>query len=135
MPAVTKLIIQFVVGEDCTAHKALHGLPEYVIKSFVEHAPGKWHGSFVVSCSEAPHLAEGDFADDLAPCFPVLLRLQRFHEATFELQVAVGPPGPEEFEFSSSMVALVAALGANLVITTSSNPRLQEETQVRPVAA
>lgn len=33
------------------------------------------------------------------------------------------------------MVALVAALGANLVITTSSNPRLQEETQVRPVAA
>jgi len=33
-----------------------------------------------------------DFEDDLAPYFPQLLRLKKFHAAIFEMQIAVGAP-------------------------------------------
>jgi hypothetical protein len=122
MPAITKLSIQFNVDESQTMHEAIEGLPGYVKEGFVEHAPGWWHGDFVVSCPEAPYLAEGDLIDDLAPHFPALLRLQKFHDASFQMQIAVGAPGPEDFELPSNMVAMLAALGASFLITTSNNP-------------
>lgn len=126
MPAITKLSIQFCVDESQTVQEAIEGLPGYVKEGFVEHAPGWWHGDFVVSCPEAPLSTEGDFIDDLAPHFPALLRLQKFHDASFQMQIAVGAPGPEDFQLTSNMVAMLAALGASLLVTTSNNPLVVE---------
>ena len=126
MPAITKLRILFTVDEDQSAADALQDLPGYVKESFVEHLPGEWHGDFEVTCPVAPKVADGDFVDDLAPYFPALLKLHKFYDASFELQISVGPPGPEDFELSSSMVAMIAALGANLIATTSTNPHFQK---------
>jgi hypothetical protein len=97
-------------------------LPHYSRESFVQVSPGCWQGDFIVSCPVAPELAAGDFIDDLAPYFPALLNLQEFHEAAFRLQIAVGHPGPGEFCLPRQMVALVAALGADLRVTTSTTP-------------
>ena len=70
----------------------------------------------------APDLAAGDFIDDLAPYYAALLNLQEFREAAFRLQIAGGHPGPEEFCLPRQMLALVAALGADLIVTTSTPP-------------
>lgn len=122
MQAVTKLDIWLRIDEGQPTGDVLSGLPQHSRESFVQVSPGFWQGDFIVSCPVAPELAAGDFIDDLAPYFPALLNLQEFHEATFRLQIAVGHPGPEEFCLPSQMVALVAALGADLRVTTSTNP-------------
>ena len=128
MHAVTKLDIWLRVTPEQSIDEALDGLPSYSRSSFVEGPPGDWHGDFIVSCPVAPSLAAGDFIDDLAPHFPSLLRLLQFYEARFLLQLAVGAPGPEEFEIPSHMVALVAVLGASIIVTSSQNPaRLEAE--------
>lgn len=98
-------------------------LPKYAIDSFSEHSPGQWHGEFVVSCPVAPELAEGDLLDELAPHFPTFLRLKEACAATFELHIVVGEPGPEFFELPAHMVALLAALGANVICSSNSLPQ------------
>ena len=122
MHAVTKLDIWLRIEEGQSPGDVLSGLPQYSRESFVQVSPGCWQGDFIVSCPVAPDLAAGDFVDDLAPYFPALLSLQEFHRATFRLQIAVGHPGPGEFCLPRQMVALVAALGADLRVTTSKNP-------------
>jgi hypothetical protein len=119
--AVTKLFIYFAVEEGCNIADAIGKLPQFVQDSFSEHSPGMWSGDFIISCPIAPKLADGDFVDDFAPHFPGLLRLKQFYDAAFELQIAVGEPGPNCFEVKSHMVALLAALGADIVCTTSTN--------------
>jgi hypothetical protein len=120
--AVTKLEIWLHISDEDRPHEVLAGLPHYSRESFAEQSPNYWYGDFVVSCPVAPELAEGDFVDDLGPYFPALLSLHQFHQATFRLQISVGEPGPDEFELSSQMVALIAALGADLRVSTSTNP-------------
>ena len=132
MPAITKLSIQFRVDDYQTVQKAIEGLPGYVKEGFVEHAPGWWHGDFEVSCPEAPHLAEGDFIDDLAPYFPALLKLQYFYDASFQMQIAVGAPEPEDFQRSSNMLAMLPVLGTNLLVTTSNNPIVVDNLVSKP---
>lgn len=121
MHAVTKLLIYLEVGEGQLIQDALKGLPDYSRESFQEHSPGKWHGDFVISCPVAPELADGDFADDFAPYFPVFLYFKQRYHAEFELQIAVGAPGPEQFEIPTHLVALIASLGASICVTTSWN--------------
>jgi len=125
MHAVTKLLIYLEVSEGQSIQEALLGLPAYSQESFREHAPGKWHGDFMISCPVAPELADGDLVDDFAPYFPVLLNLKSFYGAEFELQVAVGAPASESFEIRPDIVALFAALGASIWATTSANPARQ----------
>ncbi len=122
MHSVTKLDIRLRVEHDQKIEVVLSGLPSYSRESFVQEADGHWHGDFIISCPVGPELASGDFIDDFAPHFPALLSLLRHHDATFQLQIAVGHPGPEEFHLPSNMIALVAALGADLSVTTSTNP-------------
>lgn len=111
----TTLRIAIVIYPEFDISAALAGLPQYCIETFKDHGSGYWTGEFPVSCSVAPYLAEGDFVDDLAPYFPHLLRLQKFQEATFELEIAVGSPGPDTFRLPPNLVALLAALGASIV--------------------
>lgn len=126
MHAVTKLLIYLEVSEGQSIQEALLGLPEYSQESFREHAPGKWHGDFMISCPVAPELADGDLVDDFAPYFPVLLHLKGTYDAEFELQIAVGEPGPEQFDIPAHLVALVAVLGASICVTTSCNAAYAE---------
>ncbi|MDB6070051.1 MAG: hypothetical protein JWL81_1222 [Verrucomicrobiales bacterium] len=127
MHAVTKLDIRLRLESNQIIGVVLSGLPSYSRESFVQEADGHWHGDFIISCPVAPNLVDGDFVDDFAPHFPLLLELLNFHEASFQLQIAVGNPGPEEFRLPGNMVALVAALGADLVVTTSTNPLRLEQ--------
>ena len=129
MHAVTKLDIWLRLEPDEQCDDVLSGLPLYARESFVQEEDGHWHGDFIISCPIAPELAAGDFLDDFAPYFPALLTLMQFHEARFQLQIAVGPPGPEEFRLPGNMIALLAALGADLRVTTSRNP-LRLETEI-----
>lgn len=122
MPAFTQLLIRFHLGADQSIGEALEGLPHYSRESFVEDPPQCWRGDFVISCPVAPELAEGDFIEDFAPHFRALLTLKSLYDAEFELQIAVGPPGPLSFHLPSHMVALTAALGASLRICSNSPP-------------
>ncbi|RYY52197.1 MAG: hypothetical protein EOO09_22055 [Chitinophagaceae bacterium] len=119
MHAVTKLDIRLRVQSGQTIDEALDGLPSYAKSSFTEGPPGDWRGDFIVSCPVAPKLAAGDFVDDLAPHFPLFLKLLQFYDAEFQLQIAVGPPGPDEFELPSHMLALAASLGAGLRVISN----------------
>jgi hypothetical protein len=119
MPNASTLRIYFGVDPDQSIAGALEGLPKYCADSFHEHSKGCWSGEFPISCPVAPELAEGDFVDDLAPYFPQLLQLKKVYDAVFELQIAVGLPGPETFKLESHLVALLAALGATVEAKTT----------------
>jgi hypothetical protein len=119
-PRITTLKIALTVREDDqNISAALEGLPGYVTKTFQAYSKTHWSGEFKVSCPSAPHLAEGDFRVDLAPYFPKLLDLLEFYEASFELHIAVGAPAPDTFELGSNMVAMLAALGAPIMIVAN----------------
>ncbi len=51
--------IAITIADD-SIENAVSGLPRYSAESFVECAGGVWKGDFIVSCGEAPELAEGD---------------------------------------------------------------------------
>ena len=124
MSAVTRVFIWLLVDEEQSIGEAIDGLPEYCRSTFVEYESGSWWGEFVITCPVAPVVADGDFEDDFAPCFPALLKLKQFYRARFELQIAVGAPGPEVFEIPRHLVALLAALGASIIaLPSSSKPR------------
>jgi hypothetical protein len=113
---VTTLRIYLSVDETQSISDALAGLPEYCATSFSEHAKGCWSGEFPVSCPVAPHLAAGDFVDDLAPYFPQLHGLKSFYDAIFELEIGVGKPAPDNFKLESHLVAMLASLGASIEV-------------------
>jgi hypothetical protein len=119
MPHVSTLRIYFGVDPEQSIAEALEGLPKCCSESFQEHSKNCWSGEFPISCPVAPELAEGDFVDDVAPYFPQLLRLKKFYNAVFELQIAVGLPGPESFKLEGHLVALLAALGATVEAKTT----------------
>ena len=114
MPHLTKLRIYLTIDREQNIQDAIGGLPGYCSESFREHARGHWSGELVVSCPVAPEVAEGDLIDDLAQHLRVLLNLKTFYRAIFELQIAVGEPGPESFKLESHLVALLASLGATI---------------------
>lgn len=123
MDHVTKLKILLTVEEGLTIEDAIGELPGYCRESFREHKKGYWNGEFIVSCPVAAKLAAGDFVDDLSPYFPQLLRMKATHDADFELQIAVGAPGPDEFWLESHSVAMLAALGAKITVVSQASKR------------
>jgi hypothetical protein len=68
------------------------------------------------------NVAEGDLEDDIAPIFPELLELKKFHGATFELQIVVGSPHPDLFRIAPHIVAMIAALGGTISATHEEPP-------------
>lgn len=44
-------------------------LPSYTAEAFENVGGDIWRRDFMVSCSEVPEFAEGDFIDDFAPYF------------------------------------------------------------------
>ena len=99
------------------------GLPEYCSSTFHEIGGGIWKGKFEVSCPIAPELADGDFLDDFSPYFPALIRLKGLYKADYVLEIAVGSPAASSFELRSYSVALLAALGASVVVYDNTVPR------------
>ncbi len=121
MEHVTKLTISIEISDDKEIESVLKDLPAYCISTFSHSKGERWKSEFQVSCPSAPELAEGDFVDDLCPYFPVLLALKTHYSAQFELQIAVGDPAPEFWELEHSSIALLAALGASVLIQTSAS--------------
>ena len=68
------------------------------------------------------NVAEGDLEDDIAPIFPDLLELKRFHGATFDFQIVVGSPHPDLFRIAPHIVAMIAALGGTISATHDQTP-------------
>lgn len=118
MNHATKLIILLDLNEGDEIGDILSDLPGYCASTFVNTQGNHWFGEFQISCPVAPKSAEGDFVDDFAPYFPALLRLKRFNSAEYQLMIAVGEPASESFELESHSVALLAALGAPILVQT-----------------
>lgn len=117
MSFVTKLDIVLEIDPAIgTIQDAVAALPGYSAASFVQFADGRWHGDFIITCPVAPLLAEGDFVDNFAPYFKALLDLKTFYAAQYEFHIAVGPPSAETFDLDASSVALLAALGAPIMV-------------------
>lgn len=102
-------------------------LPDYCASTFKHTGGNYWLGEFQISCPVAPIVADGDFVDDFAPYFPALLRLKTFYSAKYELIIAVGTPANEFFELESHSVALLAALGASVLVQTAEWTRRTEQ--------
>ncbi len=122
MTHITKLNIVPSLDSDENISEVVGDLPDYCSSTFENFRDNHWHGEFVVTCPVAPKLAEGDFVDDLSVYFPVLLRLKEFYNASYTMQIAVGDPAQEFFDLQSHSVAMLAALGADIHITTSTEP-------------
>lgn len=119
MKHITKLAIYLTLQEGDKIEDVVSGLPDHCAATF-KHTRGTcWFGEFRISCPIAPKLADGDFADDFAPHFPALLHLKTSHSAEYELFIAVGDPAAEFFELESHSVALLAALGASIIVETA----------------
>lgn len=112
MDHITKLEIILKIDPEVSIEDVVSVFPSYSASSFVQLPDGRWQGDFIISCSEAPELAEGDFIDDFAPYLKTLLDLRTFHAAQYELHIAVGSPAADSFDLDASSVALIAALGA-----------------------
>ena len=116
MTHVTKLDIVLTLEEGKAIEDVVSELPDYSASSFSQMTDGRWRGDFIISCSVAPELAEGDFIDDFAPYFRALLDLRSFNSAEYEFQIAVGSPAADSFDLDASSVALIAALGAPIKV-------------------
>lgn len=128
MDHITKLTITLELRDDQKMADVVAGLPEYCRSTFRPTGGSQWRGEFQISCPVAPKLADGDFEDDFAPCFPALLRMKKFNAAKFELAIAVGEPANEFFELADQSVALLAVLGASVVVQTAAwNKRMHNE--------
>ncbi|MES2568498.1 MAG: hypothetical protein V4710_00410 [Verrucomicrobiota bacterium] len=120
MKRVTRLLITLRLDEGDNIGEVVRDLPEYCSSSFRRIDGGLWSGEFIVTCPEAPELAEGDFVDDLSPHFPALIRLKGIYEASYSLEIAVGSPASKSFFLHGHSVALLAALGASITVYDNS---------------
>jgi hypothetical protein len=121
--AVTKMQITLELGAGDSIESVVEGLPGYCRESFapLPNLRNCWRGDFEISCRVAPELAEGDLIDDFAPYLRELLLLKDLYNARYELFVAVGDPAPDRFQLGSHTVALLAALGAKIVVVQNRN--------------
>ena len=130
MAYITKLdIILKVDPDEDLIQDVVSVLPDYSASTFVQLSDGLWRGDFIISCPEAPELAEGDFIDDFAPYLKILLDLRTFHEAQYEFHIAVGSPAAASFDLDASSVALIAALGAPIRVNQNSPEKMQNKTE------
>jgi hypothetical protein len=115
MPHLTKLIITLTLDAG-TRFEDVDHLPGRSEDTFQQISPTEWRGEFIVSCPVAPELSPGDFEDDLAPHIYDLLHLKTFHSAIYELQIAIGRPGPDIFDLKPHSVAMLASIGASITV-------------------
>lgn len=120
--AVTKVGMVLHLSENEEIGNVVDYLPDYCAESFVAlpDRPGCWRGEFIISCPVAPELAAGDLVDDFAPYLRELLFFKDAYQAEYELTIAVGEPAPASFTLRPHIVALLASLGAQIVVVQNS---------------
>jgi hypothetical protein len=110
------MLIKISIKEGESLDDAQSYIPRECEDTFKQVSATDWQGEFVVSCPTFPDASPGDFEEDLAPHLYDFLLLKKFYDASYELQIAVGAPGPDFFDLQPHSVALLAALGASITV-------------------
>lgn len=112
-------------------NRSIEDLPDYgwrqipsVIKTGTN---GRAEFEFQWSYEGSEDVAAGDLEEDVGAIFPLLLDMKRFHDATFDFRIVVGPPHPNPFTIDAHLVAMIAALGGTITAMHDAPPDISND--------